>query len=216
MNKRAVYYTEEQENEILAFINKEWGEDGAGLLAHEIQSEYVHTDVAVRENTENECMAFVTFGMGAKEIDSPLPEYRRTELIAYASLAMKYASDDKQRRKQLVACSELVRLSKYPFANSCWFGPGHTINASDVFKEAFGYQYFIFAEYCETAELSRIGNVCFLVAIPIYEDERAWIVEHRDGSSRFLRAYLDSFEPEDNDIFAIDIPRKHIIPVEVE
>lgn len=35
---------------------------------------------------------------------------------------------------------------------------------------------------------------------------------HKDGSGRFLEAYSESFDDEGDDMFRIDLPRRHIIP----
>ncbi len=216
MKKDPVFYTEQQMNEIEAFINEQWGDNKDGYIVHEIESKYVHTDVSIIEDSEGGGITLATFGMGAREMKSPFPNYDRIELVMYGSSGLRAKEDEKLNKKNMIACSELVRLSKYPFANDTWFGHGHTINASEGFTKTFGYQFFFFMEYNHAPALSDLGKVRFLLAVPVYEDERNWMASHDDGSQRFFDAYFDSFADDDNSIFMIDVPRKHIIPDETE
>ncbi len=215
MDKKPVFYTDAQEAEIQEFINDQWG-GKSGYISHEIQSEYVHTDISINENEEDGTFTFVTFGMGARKMNCPFPDYSRTELLMFSSPEMKNGSESNPNLKQLIACGQLTRLSKYPFANDTWIGPGHTINATDKFRETFGYEFFLFLEYNQSPELSKIGKVRFLMAVPVYEDERDWIVTHRDGSQRFIDAYFDFFDDEGNGMCWIDIPREHIVMDDAE
>ncbi len=211
MNKKPVEYTAKQMDEIEDFIHKQWG-GKCGYILHEIQSEYLHTDVQIIEDEDDGTVTLATFGMGARKMNSPLPDYKRAELLMLGSAKLNAKADNEPNKDIFFACSELVRLTKYPFANDTWFGPGHTINASEEFEEAFGYQFFLFIEYKEKAKLSGLGNVGYLLAIPVYEDERNWMASHVNGSQLFIDAYFDSFDDDGNDMFMIDIPRRHIIP----
>ena len=74
-------YTPEQMNEIVEFIAQNY--EGGGYIAHETESDYVHTDVYIAEDEENGMRDFITFGMGATlmdvPIDAPLWVYERIE-----------------------------------------------------------------------------------------------------------------------------------------
>lgn len=217
MNTKPVYYNEIQNDEILQFIADEWGPRTDGFISHEIDSEYVHTDIQLIGGNGEE-KTFVTFGVGARKMNSPIPNFNRIELLMYASSDMNTDFSNKSQNAHIVACAELTSLSKYPFRNDTWFGPGHTINASKRFEEKFGYQYFIFVEHPNIANISGVGEVHFLVAIPVYEEERDWMANHENGSQRFLDKYVSEYEINDavDDMFMIDLERNVIIPSECE
>ncbi len=111
-------------------------------------------------------------------------------------------------------CSELTHLSKYPFANDTWLSAGHTINASKQFAAQFGFDFFFFypAIY-EPLELETLGRINFLLAIPIYKEERDWMVSHsgQNAEMRFMAAYLD-WADENGSYAEVDVPREVIIP----
>ena len=213
MNKTPIYYNETQMEEIQHFIKDQWGHEDNGVIGHEIQSQYVHTDVLTL-GSEDKDKVLVTFGVGARKMYAPLPGFSRVEFVMYASNKFSTRVDGEAEKPYLTAIAELQHLSKYPFENNTWFGPGHTINATRIFTEEFGYQYFLFIKYCEEINLSGIGNVHFLIAIPVYEEERDWMASNDNGSQRFLEKYIEEFERNGNrdNMFKIDIQRSIIIP----
>ena len=208
MNKNPIFYDEEQLEEMEQFIEKEWRTGNNGSICHEMKSEYVHTDVYVMADEEETVL--VTCGVGAREMNSPLPEYGHCEFILFASVDLQ--ENAAESSKLLTACTELTKVSKYSFREDTWIGPGHTINASDDFRETFGYSYFLFLEYPVCAKVSGIGEVRYLIAIPVYEDEVEEMTKRREYAT-FLKAYFDYFEdPEyERDIFRIDGSRPHFI-----
>lgn len=135
MDKQPIWYTEEQENEIQAFIQLNFGE--SNFVSHELESEYVHTDTALIA-PDGQSRTFVTFGMGARPMHSPT-QVKRIELAISASPAVDVHSKD-----AFLLAGEVTHISKYPFREDTWLGEGHTINASEDFKERFGYAYFAF------------------------------------------------------------------------
>ena len=209
--KDPVYYDDINRyamNEVSSFLAEEFGGDepGKGMIAHELESEYVHTDIRVIE-PEDDIRTFATFGMGARETFSPLPQYKRVELVMQAAPRGEYEPDS----TQLVICSELQNISKYPFRNYTWLGPGHTINASQKFKETFGYDFFLFVQYHHSLEVRGVGEVSFLMVVPVYEDERNWMASHENGSLKWTEYYLKSCD-DDEPIGLVDVSREHIIP----
>ena len=208
MNKDPILYDEDQMEEIERFMDEQWNTEGKGMICHELRSDYVHTDVHVMQDEEE--TALVTCGVGAREMASPLPKYARTEFILFASPNLK--GDVVENKDLMTACAELTDISKYPFREDTWIGPGHTINASDGFRETFGYPYFLFLEYPSCAKVSGIGEVRYLIAVPIYEDEVEEMTKRREYAS-FLKTYFDYFEdPEyERDIFRIDAARPHLV-----
>ena len=168
--KLPVYYTPEQMEQTQNFICETFGGEADGMIAHEITSEYVHTDTQIIA-PEGENRLFVTFGMGAREMNAPYPGLRRAELLMCASKDFDIYS-----KESMTIAAELVSLSKFPFRKNTWLHHGHTASASDAFREAFGFDAFAFI-CVEFAEIDGIGEVDFLLAIPIYKEEREWIME---------------------------------------
>ena len=101
-------YTPKQMEEIIGFIEENFGE--GEFIAHETESEYVHTDVNISD--DGEMKNLVTFGMGAGRMNAPVEPFERIELVMSAS----------QDIDIIVPLGELVRLSKYPFRNDTWLG----------------------------------------------------------------------------------------------
>lgn len=179
-------YTPSQMQQVMDFIEENFGgdaEEGESYIAHEFISQYIHTDVVMTANDENK--HFVTCGMGVKKmpnckafIDKPLD---RIEVLFCAAKDKEFSLHEKG-----VLAGELCRVSKYPFEKNTFFGPGHTINASEAFKKAFGYDYFVFFLPLTELSVDGIGDVSFLPLIPIYEEEREWMVEN--DSFEWMRA----------------------------
>lgn len=199
-------YTPEQMDEILEFIAEHY-EDG-GYIAHETESEYVHTDVYIAENKERGMRDFITFGMGAAEMDAPFDVFNRMELAMHTSLDTEVKS-----RKGVEALSCLVDLSKYPFRNNTWFGWGHTVDVRKSFAETFGYEFVLLAPssflFSSADTTNCVENVIFAEVVPIYADEREWIVEN--DSFVYLELLHNKFG---DDIVNVDVKREHYIPSE--
>ena len=208
MNKNPIFYNEDQMEEIEQFMDEQWNTEGKGMICHELRSDYVHTDVHVMQDVEE--TALVTCGVGARKMAASLPKYARAEFILYASPDLK--GDMVENNDLMTACAELTNISKYPFREDTWIGPGHTINASDDFRETFGYPYFLFLEYPVCAKVSGIGEIRYLIAIPVYEDEVEEMTKRREYAT-FLKAYFDYFENPEyaRDIFRIDSDRPHLV-----
>ncbi len=158
-------YTPEQMEQIQTFINETYGNGKEGLIGHEIKSEYVHADVMVLDSGEGD-YNFATFGMGARKTNAPMPQLQRTELVMCATGNMALDS-----REAAIVIGELQRLSKLPFKNDTFFGPYHTIDASKLFTETFGFEAFLFAD-AHVVQVDDLGDVLFLWVVPIYQEER--------------------------------------------
>lgn len=192
-------YTPKQMEEIIGFIEENFGE--VEFFAHERESEYVHTDVNISD--DGEMKNLVTFGMGAGRMNAPVEHFERIELVMSAS----------QDIDIIVPLGELVRLSKYPFRNDTWLGMGHTVNFTDDFKKAFGYEYVLLAPsslvFSPRDTTNGVKNVIFLTVVPIYKDEREWIVEN--NSFVYLDLLYNKFG---DDMFKVGVKREHYIPSE--
>ena len=192
-------YTPEQMEEIIEFIEENYG--NGEFIAHEVESEFVHTDVNISDDRETKSL--VTFGMGAGRMNAPVEPFERIELVMNATCDVDI----------IVPLGELVRLSKYPFRNDTWLGMGHTLNFTDDFKKAFGYEYILLAPsslvFSPRDTTNGVKNVVFLTVVPIYEDEREWIVENNSF------VYLDLLYTKfGDDMFKVDVKREHYIPSE--
>lgn len=194
-------YTPKQMEEIIGFIEENFG--GGEFIAHERESEYVHTDVNISD--DGEMKNLVTFGMGAGRMNAPVEPFERIELVMSVS----------QDIDIIVPLGELVRLSKYPFRNDTWLGMGHTVNFTDDFKKAFGYEYILLAPsslvFSPRDTTNDVKNVIFLTVVPIYKDEREWIVEN--NSFVYLDLLYNKFG---DDMFKVDVNREHYIPTDEE
>ena len=195
--KPIAIYTPKQMEEIIEIISENFG--AGEFIAHETKSEYVHTDVNISD--DGEMKNFVTFGMGAGRMNAPVESFERIELVMNAS----------QDVDIIVPLGEIVRLSKYPFRNDTWLGMGHTVNFTDDFKKAFGYEYVLLAPsslvFSPRDTTNDVKNVIFLTVVPIYKDEREWIVEN--NSFVYLDLLYNKFG---DDIFKVDVKREHYIP----
>ena len=192
-------YTPKQMEEIIGFIEENFGE--GEFIAHERESEYVHTDVNISD--DGEMKSLVTFGMGAGRMNAPVESFERLELVMNATCDVDIT----------VPLGELVRLSKYPFRNDTWLGIGHTLNFTNDFKKTFGYEYVLLAPtslvFSPSDTTNNVKNVVFLEIIPIYADEREWIV--KNNSFIYLALLNIKFG---NKMCLVDVKREHYIPSE--
>ena len=199
MNTTPILYTEEQEKEIQTFILLNFGE--SAFTSHELESEYVHTDTALIA-PEGQSRTFVTFGMGARPMNSPT-DVRRIELAISASPAI-----DPTSTEAFWLAGEITHLSKFPFREDTWLEAGHTINASEDFKKHFGYDYFAFWDLELSFQPTDIeDDVHFLALVPLYEEEREWIV--KNNSIAFMYHLYDVYGDK---MFCADLPREVCIP----
>ena len=199
--KPIAIYTPKQMEEIIEIISENFG--AGEFIAHETKSEYVHTDVNISD--DGEMKNFVTFGMGAGRMNAPVEPFERIELIMNASQDVDIT----------IPLGEIVRLSKFPFRNDTWLGIGHTLSFTDHFKNAFGYEYILLAPsslfFSPKDTTKGVKSVVFLNVIPIYKDEREWIVEN--NSFVYLDLLYNKFG---DDMFKVDVKREHYIPTDEE
>jgi hypothetical protein len=146
--------------------------------------------------------------MGARNMDCAPIEFQRIlgrqEYYFLVSLDCELNLEDKG-----LLCGELNSITKYPFRNHTFLGPGHTINASKEFKERFGYDFLLFFAPTYELEVEDLGNVHFIPLIPIYEEEREWMVENNSFDWILALPNLD-------DAMCIDNQREVFIPNEQE
>ena len=202
-----ILYDEESREHVEKFIYEHFecedDSDEEGMICHEIKSEYVHTDVYnFNSGFIDGNRIYVTCGMGARSQNSLRPGYDHIELMMFGSENLK---------NDIYVMNQLVNLSKYPFRNSSWVGPFHTIDVMEEIKEKFGYDYLWFLpEFAEVEAKSLFEEsthtVKFLPLVPLYEDERN-VLARMDESSEELRNRLLEALQEDNSMFCIDVPR---------
>jgi hypothetical protein len=191
-------YTPEQLSEIQTYIATNWGSNKTDYISHELESKYVHSDVLIVDN-QVDLKVFASIGMGAKEMNSPTDSFQNIELMGFASEKLDIKSEE-----SLIIAGELTRLTKFPFSENTWFGPGHTVNVSEEFHKVFGYDYFLFTYSGFSLEVSDIGNINYLTLIPLYENERNFIV--KNGVTKFLTKLLSEYGAN---IFVLNEPRKN-------
>lgn len=200
MNQMLFLYNTQQLEEIQKCIEENFGDHGE-YVAHEIASEYVHTDTMMID-PKGENRTLVTFGMGARLMNAPT-DFERTELVLTTSERLETLSVE-----SFTFAGELARISKFPFQEDTWFGPGHTVNVSDRFRETTGYDYFAFLDTRISAKLTGIDEeIHFLHLVPLYEEEREWCVEHNTF------AFLDKlYEKYGEEMFVADVKRELFLP----
>lgn len=200
--KMCVYYTFEEMKAVENYIESVLGiTDESGFDAHEIQSDYIHSDVLIRKNENGETV-FASLGMGAREMKTPREGYERTELVMFCADEIEV---DTEESFQLA--STVNGMTKYPFLNNTWFGTGHTVSMSKSDKEKYGYDAFALLENTEPADIPDLGVVHFLTMIPIYEDERKWIMQN--NTLDYLELLFEEFG---RDALYVNKPREHFIP----
>lgn len=200
MKELLATYTPEQLTEIQTYIADNFGSNETDYIAHEMESKYVHTDVLIVDNLAD-LKVFASIGMGSKEMNSPIDSFQNIEIMGFASEKLDIKSEE-----SLIIAGELTRLTKFPFSENTWFGPGHTVNVSEEFHKVFGYDYFLFTYSGFSLEVSDIGNINYLTLIPLYENERNYIVEN--GDTEFLQKLLAKYGAS---IFALNEQRNKII-----
>ena len=163
----------------------------------------MHTDVALCGD-ENGVRVYATFGMCARAMTAPTTEWERIELVMVTT-------PNATTEQQMTVAAELQHLSKFPFREKTWFGNGHTINVSKEFHERFGFDAVVFVETPHVCDVPEIGDVRYLLCIPVYQSELDWMMEH---SSLF---YVDTFSKHCTENFAAaDIRRAEYLPNEQE
>ena len=200
MNKTPIMYTDKQFEELEKHLEENFGSH-YDYIVHEIESEYVHTDTFALKTNDGDKI-FVTCGMGARAMETPYG-CRRCELVKHARNRLPVTSEI-----AMILAGELTKISKFPFREETWLGTGHTMDVSKKFKETFGYDYVAFMKLPHSASLTGIKeDVDFLLAIPIYEEEREWCVENH--TLAFLEKLNEKFEGKE--LYA-DFKRELFIP----
>lgn len=67
-------YTPEELMEIQNYMAANFGSNESDYIAHEINSEYVHTDISIINN-QADLKIFASIGMGAMEMNSPIDSF---------------------------------------------------------------------------------------------------------------------------------------------
>ena len=200
MNKTPIMYTDKQFEELETYIEENFGSH-YDYIAHELTSEYVHTDTFAIKSKDSDKI-FVTCGMGARAMETPYG-CRRCELVMHARNRLPVTSET-----AMILAGELTKISKFPFREDTWFGAGHTMDVSKKFKEAFGYDYIAFMKLPHSASITGIKeDIEFLLAVPIYDEEREWCVENH--TLAFLEKLNEKFEGKE--LYA-DFKRELFIP----
>ena len=200
MNKTPIMYTDKQFEELEKHLEENFGSH-YDYIVHEIESEYVHTDTFALKTNDGDKI-FVTCGMGARAMETPYG-CRRCELVMHARNRLPVTSET-----AMILAGELTKISKFPFREETWLGTGHTMDVSKKFKETFGYDYVAFMKLPHSASLTgKKEDVDFLLAIPIYEEEREWCVENH--TLAFLEKLNEKFEGKE---LHADFKRELFIP----
>ena len=204
MNKTPIMYNDKQFKELENFIEENFGSH-YDYIVHEIESEYVHTDTFALKSKDGNKI-FVTCGMGARAMNTPFG-LKRCELVIQARSRLPVTTEN-----AMILAGELTKISKLPFREDTWLGTGHTMYASEEFKEAFGYDFFAFKKLSISANLTGIDeDIDFLILVPIYAEERQWCVNNH------TLAFLDRLnEKYDGTEFNADVQREILLPEDID
>lgn len=206
-NKFPILYEEKTRELVEKFIFDHFENCDDGMICHEMESEYVHSDVFnFGSNFFEGSRLYVTCGMGARSQNSLRPGYDHIELMMFGS---------KNFKNDIDVMNQLVNLSKYPFRGSSseWIGPFHTIFTSKEIKEKFGYSHLwllpeVFGEL-EVTDSSGTYTIKFLPIVPLYEAERNVLARMDESSEELQNKLLEAIE-EDISMFYIDNPRQNL------
>ena len=199
-------YEEHTRHLVESFIYSQFGATGDGCIAHELTSEYVHSDVHTFSSDkffgDN---IYATCGMGAREQNSPLDEYKRVELLMMAGPDSK---------NDMTIINQLVHLTKFPFKNDTWLGAWHTIDALEDFKSKFGYSAFLFVpEILAEIDVSEFtSSIKILSLVPIYEEEREVLMRCDESSDELRRTIVSELAESELGILRVDSPRASLVP----
>lgn len=116
MDKTPAYYSEKQADATEKFMKKTWVDGDNSIVAREKRSEYVRVDVYAFTDDLN--VSLFSRGIGAREINSPLPTGKRTELAnerrqaaaTRASPGMKKLSAALRNGTKLITGSRFAEL----------------------------------------------------------------------------------------------------------
>lgn len=205
-NKFPIYYEEHTRELVENFIYSQFGEAGDGSIAHELTSEYVHSDVHTFSSDkffgDN---IYATCGMGAREQNSPLDEYKRVELLMMAGPDTK---------NDMTIINQLVHLTKFFFKHDGWVGAWHTIDCLDDFKNKFGYSAFLFLpEILGEIDIPEFtSSIKILSLVPIYENEREVLIRCDESSHKLRRTIVSELAESELGILRVDSPRASLVP----
>lgn len=205
-NKLPIYYEENTQQLVEDFINSNFGNSGDGQISHEIVSEYVHSDVhAFSSNKSPGNNVYVTCGMGAREQNSPLNEYKRIEFVMVSGSGTK---------NDMTIINQLIFLTKFPFENNTWLGAWHTIDALDDFKNKFGYSAFlILPEILGQIDVPEFtNNIKFLGIVPIYKNECEALVRCDESRNKFLQVIESNLCKRGFEFLKVDSRRENLFP----
>lgn len=95
--------------QVMDGITRLFGKGEEGMIMHEIESEYVHTDIMTVE-PKNEYKVYATVGMGGRAMDTPSERPAHIEFVMLSS--PDFGGDI---HSKMVIGGELCALSKFPF-----------------------------------------------------------------------------------------------------
>lgn len=204
MNKTPICHNTDEINRYQAFMEKTFRPKDESIIARELTSEYIHSDILMLSKCElidGDC-AYISIGMSARPIKrSPLREYKRIELMLFSTDKIKNNTD---------VIDELVELTKFPFKNSTWLGKFHTISASEKFEGKFGFAAFlILPAMTKDYKTKKKKDVKILPILPIYKEELE-ILKRNDKNSNALRRMLFRKINEEDMSLAVDSKRENL------
>ena len=192
MNNVAVY-TNEQNEKVLAFVEKEFGGQCAEIPGNECED----MKILAVQNAEG-LRTYMTYGIGAREILSLNLSFQRIEVLIHTSA--RIAVD---KEKETVLCEELAGMGR-KFAAAAWMEEKMSVRTSQEFKKAFGYSGFLVFPHENTCSIGNGESVTFLHMVPLYAKETWWI---NDLDER-IELYAEGYKKESDARFLADVKRE--------
>lgn len=192
MNNAAVY-TNEQNEKVLAFIEKEFGGQSVEIQGNE----YEDMKILAVQNAKG-LRTYMTYGIGAREILSMNPSFRRIEVMVHTSERIAWG-----KAKETVLCGELADMGRQ-FAATAWVEEKMSVRTSQEFKKSFGYSGFLVFPHENTCSIGNGESVTFLHMVPLYAKETWWI---NDLDER-IELYAEGYKKESDARFLADVKRE--------
>ena len=204
MNETPICYDTDEMKRYQAVMEATFRPKDESIIAHELTSEYIHSDIltlAKCELIDGDC-AYISMGMSARPIKrSPLREFKRIELMLFSSDKIK---------NDTVVINELVELTKFPFKKSTWLSEFHTISASERFEEKFGFVAFlILPAMTKDYKTKKKKDVKLLPILPIYKEELEILIRNDKNSNALRRMLFWKIYEEDMSL-AVDSKRENL------
>ena len=126
-------------------------------------------DISVIKTTSNSINTYITLGAGAREMNIKRKDLRYTELVACST-------DQITKEQEEFLVKKLCEFIPSAVDRNEYVGEYHTMDWPQKEKQhLFNYDFFMLLRAAEPLELKN-KSIQFLILLPLYAQERNWIV----------------------------------------